>query len=154
MFWTRLLSGVILLVMAFLALGYGGIPLVGILCLISLVAFRELIRVMKCTGDGKRAQTPEIVGYAGIAVYYAAAYFTAKGGMDHRILLAVILAVFLGQLFVYVLQFETELPLLDSPLKEVCHVRSEHGPLTLELLVSYVIGVLAGQFDIAFVYLV
>lgn len=105
MFWTRLLSGVILLVMAFLALGYGGIPLVGILCLISLVAFRELIRVMKCTGDGKRAQTPEIVGYAGIAVYYAAAYFIAKGRMDHRILLAVILAVFLGQLFVYVLQF-------------------------------------------------
>ncbi|MBP5223855.1 MAG: phosphatidate cytidylyltransferase, partial [Lachnospiraceae bacterium] len=105
MFWTRVLSGVILLVMAFLALGYGGIPLVGILCLISLVAFRELIRVMKCTGSGKGVQALEIVGYTGIVVYYAAAYFTAKGVMDHRILLAVILAVFLGQLFVYVLQF-------------------------------------------------
>ena len=38
MFWTRLASGIVLAVLALITMGLGGIPLLAVLLLISLVA--------------------------------------------------------------------------------------------------------------------
>ena len=42
MFWTRLGSGIVLLVIAIGAISLGGIPLAALLWIISMIAFREL----------------------------------------------------------------------------------------------------------------
>ena len=104
MFWTRLLSGVILLVIALFTMGMGDIVLALTLFAISLIAFRELTKAMKCAGGERKCSLLEFVGFAGITAYYPACCFTAAGA-DKVVLLAVILAVFLGELFLYVLTF-------------------------------------------------
>lgn len=105
MFWTRLLSGVILLVIAISTMAYGSLPLAATLLFISLIAYRELTKVMGCSGSDKRLNALELVGLAGVLAYYAACFFVAQGGQSALLLLAVAAAVFLGELFVYVVTF-------------------------------------------------
>lgn len=105
MFWTRLASGVVLLIIAILAMSFGKIPLTLILCLISLIAYRELTKMLKCSGEGKRVNALEVVGLLGVLGYYAVAYTVAVWDFGMVYLLAAIMAVFLADLFVYVLTF-------------------------------------------------
>lgn len=105
MFWTRLISGVLLLIAAILTMSLGGVPLMMVLLAISLIAYRELTKVLGCAGDGGKLSGPEIVGYTGIAIYYFAAYAVADLELNYVYLLAVIMGVFLAELFVYVLSF-------------------------------------------------
>ena len=44
MFWTRLGSGIVLLLLSITTMGIGGLPLAVILWIISLIGFRELTR--------------------------------------------------------------------------------------------------------------
>lgn len=104
MFWTRLVSGAVLLAIALVTMSLGDIALALTLFAISVIAFRELTKAMKCAGGEKNCSLLELVGFAGIAAYYPACYFAAAG-TDLSVLLAVILAVFLAELFVYVLTF-------------------------------------------------
>lgn len=105
MFWTRLISGVILLIIALFTMAMGNIYLLLVLFGISLIAYRELTKALQCAGDGKKINALEAVGLIGVAAYYSAAWFVAVWGQDKILLLAVIMAVFLGELFVYVLTF-------------------------------------------------
>lgn len=108
MFWTRLASGIVLLILAIGTMWLGGIPLAAILCAVSLAAFRELTKALKCTAaEGKEeASVPALclmdgVGMLGIACYYLLLYFSGS----HTLLLMCIGNVFLAFLFVYVLTF-------------------------------------------------
>lgn len=105
MFWKRLISGVVLLAIAIATMALGGIPLAAVLFLISLIAYRELTKVMGASGEGKSFNGLEIVGYLGITAYYAVSYFVGTDLFGHRELLAVIMGTFLGELLVYVLTF-------------------------------------------------
>ena len=105
MFWKRLISGVVLLAIAITTMAFGGIPLAAVLFLISLIAYRELTKVMGASGEGKNFNALEIVGYLGITAYYVVSYFAGTGVFDHRELLAVIMGTFLGELLIYVLKF-------------------------------------------------
>jgi len=105
MFWKRLFSGVILLAIAIITMAVGGPLLAGVLYIVSLIAFRELTAATKCSGGEKSFSWLERIGVAGVSAYYVACYFAAgmeKGGI---ILFAVIMGIFLVELFAYVVAF-------------------------------------------------
>ena len=100
MFWTRLASGVVLLILAIGSMAFGGILLALFLWGISLAAFRELTKALQCAGEGK-INILEWIGMAGITAYYLLAYFSG----DSTLLLMCIAGVFMGIMFAYVITF-------------------------------------------------
>lgn len=101
MFWTRLASGVVLLIFAIGTFILGGIPLALILWIISLIGFRELTKALKCATDEKRANALEGIGFLGITAYYLSLYFLG----EHTFLLMCIVGFFLAEMFAYVIAF-------------------------------------------------
>lgn len=101
MFWTRLVSGIVLLLIALLTMGFGGIPLILVLLGISLVAYRELTKALLCAKDDKKLNGLEIIGLIGVVCYYATVFFSA----DSTLLLMCIIGVFLTEMFLYVVTF-------------------------------------------------
>lgn len=101
MFVTRLLSGIVLLALAFLTMGLGGVSLALILLFISLIAYRELTKALSCATDGKKLNGLEIIGLLGVAGYYGILYFQ----QDLQMLLMGIVGVFLAEMFLYVVSF-------------------------------------------------
>ena len=96
MFWTRLASGIVLLVIAIGAISLGGTLLALLLWITSLIAFRELTRALKSGFSGL-----EFLGMAGITCYYGVMYFSG----EHILLLMCIVGVFLALMFDYVITF-------------------------------------------------
>lgn len=72
MFKTRLISGIFLIAIALLTIGYGSYVLLFTLMAVSLIGMRELYLVMK-VHDGK-FEILELMGYAGAILYYVAAW--------------------------------------------------------------------------------
>ena len=114
MFWVRLRSSIILVILALITMFAGGKILLATIFFLSIVAYRELTGA---TGVRKRQDTDagtkegysslEIVGYLGIVLYYALLAVNAATGfltMQTGILLA-IMFVFMGGMFVCVLSF-------------------------------------------------
>lgn len=101
MFWTRLASGVVLVIIALLTMSLGGPALAAVLLLISLIAYRELTKAMKVPGDSKHITALEWIGLAGVVLYYAAVYFS---GTDILPLMCIV-GVFMAGMFVYVAVF-------------------------------------------------
>lgn len=109
MFRTRLLSGVVLIVIAAAAF-YVGTPLLTLLLLfVSAVGYRELSKALGVTAaeQGKKFSPPEMAGYAGIAVYYLLILLADLGVLEAKglYLAACTVGLFLAELFVYVLCF-------------------------------------------------
>ena len=73
MFITRLLSGILLMVIALVTIITGGNLLFFVLLLISLIGMTELYKVF-----GIEKKPPGIIGYAAAAVYYGLLYFEAQ----------------------------------------------------------------------------
>lgn len=107
MFITRLISGIVLLIIAIIVFALGNIFLLPVLWLISMIAYRELTKALKCSTDEKKFNTLEMIGFAGVTAYYAAIWAGRNGiyGSDALYLLMVITAVFLAEMFVYVITF-------------------------------------------------
>ncbi|MCH5341069.1 MAG: phosphatidate cytidylyltransferase [Acetatifactor sp.] len=101
MFWTRLASGIVLVIIALAALSFGGIPLAVVLWAISLVALRELTKALKCAADAKKLNLLEILGMAGVTAYYLCLYFSE----NHTLLLMCIVGFFLLEMLAYVVTF-------------------------------------------------
>lgn len=109
MFWVRLRSSIILVVLALVTMFAGGYVLLAAMVFLSLVAYREI------TGaTGVRAQEKpgkknglEIVGIVGIIFYYILLSLSTENGMipvETAVLFALI-GVFMGGMFVYVFGF-------------------------------------------------
>lgn len=110
MFWSRLLSGAVLLVIAVLSFWAGAPFLPAFLLIVSLVGFRELAKALGVAADGEGkavCRAPEMVGYVGITGYYALNILVDLGILENSFFyfLACIAAVFLAELFVYVITF-------------------------------------------------
>lgn len=101
MFVTRLISGIVLVIIALLTMGLGGMPLAGVLLAISLVAYRELTKALKVATDDKKLNLLEIIGSIGVVAYYAGIVFSDS----KEILLMCIVGVFMAIMFVYVMTF-------------------------------------------------
>lgn len=107
MFITRLISGVVLLIIAIIVFALGNIFLLPVLWLISMIAYRELTKALKCSTDEKGFNALEVIGLTGVTAYYVAIWVGRNGtyGSDALYLLMVITAVFLAEMFVYVITF-------------------------------------------------
>ena len=133
MFWTRLFSGIILLVIAIGSIWLGGPVLTAVLLVVSLIGYRELTKALGVPAGEKKTVSVEsaglktsffvampgltaieIVGLAGTVLYYGVLqlclntehgmmYWDSSRGAVW--LLGCIVLVFMAQLFVYVFAF-------------------------------------------------
>jgi phosphatidate cytidylyltransferase len=98
---TRLISGILLLVILAFVLGLGGWILFGFTLLISLIAFRELIRATGVRPKQEKWCMVELVGYLGIIFYYV---LLAQQNTASYQMLPIVLTI-MGMMLVYVLSF-------------------------------------------------
>lgn len=104
MFITRTISGGILLIISIAAIAYGKFLLLGILCLISMIAFRELTKAVKSNDGDRGFNALEIIGFLGVISYYGAVYGAEYYGNNIWLLMSIVVT-FLAELFVYVIAF-------------------------------------------------
>lgn len=109
MFMTRLMSSVVLVVLALLTILSGGCLLAAVLFFLAVTAFRELMNACKLAGAGsaegkavgRKLNGLEVTGYIGITVYYLLMTFT-----EERIyLFLVLITVLVAFMFLYVFTF-------------------------------------------------
>lgn len=109
MFWTRLLSGVLMLVIAFASFWVGAPLLTVVLYVISLVGFLELTKALGVREEGKkRISSPEAVGMLAVTAYYGLLLLRdmeVLAGEEFFYILLCTVLFFLGELFVYVFAF-------------------------------------------------
>lgn len=101
MFLTRLMSSVVLVVLALLTILTGGYLLAAVLLFLALTAFHELTKACGLSGKEGRRGGLEIIGYIGIVVYYLLMTF-----FEERIYLFLMMIVILiAFMFLYVFSF-------------------------------------------------
>lgn len=100
MFWRRLMSSAVLVVLALAFLLYGGILLGAVNMVLAMIAFRELMHACSVE-EGGRAGVLEYVGYAGILLYYATMIFSKNFALGF----GVVVFLFMAEMFVYVFRF-------------------------------------------------
>lgn len=109
MFVTRLISGIVLLLIAFVGFFYGAPVLTLLLFLISLAGYRELVKALGTKEAGRsKYSLPELAGYASVFLYYGCLLLDHLGILDdgkNLALPAVTVFFFLTELFIYVLTF-------------------------------------------------
>lgn len=101
MFWTRLASGVVLVLIALAAFITGGPVLAGILFLISMIAYMELTKATGVQENGKPFNGLTITGLLGVAAYYAVVYFAENSTWE----LLVIIGMLMISMLIFVLKF-------------------------------------------------
>ncbi len=164
MFWTRLVSGVVLLAIAVTAMCIGGDVLLYCLLLISLIGFKELTNALQVNSNQKRINLLEIIGFAGIVIYYLMLGF----GVDSMGILAAVMGLFLALMFGHVFSFPKYQPqqvmgayyaFIYAPvmLSFIYLTREQMGIYTVVLILisswgsdtcAYVVGVLFGKHKI------
>lgn len=113
MFWTRLISGVLLVAIALATIMAGDGVLAVTLCLVSLTAYGELTKACGVHTEGGKYNAPELVGMVMTVVYYALLLFTLWGGAGQDgglaqacpVVMIVMVAGLILYLFVYVFAF-------------------------------------------------
>lgn len=93
MFKTRLLSGIILVIVLIITVGYGGNLLFGVLAVISLIGMSELYKVVKV-----EKTSLGIVGYLAAVVYYGLLF---TGRMEMVTALTVLFLVVVMAVYVF-----------------------------------------------------
>ena len=101
MFKTRLISSIVLVVLALVVILTGGYLLAAVLLFLSFTAYHELMKACGLTEKGKPSGM-EIIGYTGIAAYYLVMVFTRQ---EEEMLLLVLIMVLIAFMFLYVLTF-------------------------------------------------
>ncbi len=101
MFRTRLASGIVLVAIALFTMIMGGPWLAGILLFISLAAYRELTKALYASTKQGALNGLEIIGMAGVVLYYVSSFLWNSD----TVRLACIVAVFMGEMFFYVITF-------------------------------------------------
>lgn len=101
MFWTRLMSSIVLVVLALLTILTGGYLLAAVLLFLALTAFHELLKACKLSGEKGKPNGLEMIGSVGIVVYYLLMTFSGER-MYLFLMLIVILVAFM---FLYVFSF-------------------------------------------------
>ncbi len=101
MFGTRLVSGIILVIIAFVTMLVGGPLLAVVSLLISLSAFRELTKTLKVNEAQKGLNAPEWVGLIGVVCYYLCVFIAKSDSLN----LMCIVGVFMAEMFLYVVKF-------------------------------------------------
>ncbi|MBR4060736.1 MAG: phosphatidate cytidylyltransferase [Lachnospiraceae bacterium] len=107
MFVTRLISGIILLVLTAIFLYFGGIPLLAVLAFLSVIGFLEMTKAIGITRENGNFNRLEFTGIVGnILLYTCQMYFYFKQeAVDVVYLLGIIVFTIIAMLAVYVVSF-------------------------------------------------
>lgn len=107
MFVTRLISGIILLVLTAIFLYLGGIPLLAVLAFLSVIGFLEMTKAIGITRENGNFNRLEFTGIVGnILLYTCQMYFYFKQeAVDVVYLLGIIVFTIIAMLAVYVVSF-------------------------------------------------
>ena len=100
MFKKRLISSIVLVIVALVTILQGGYLLAAVLLFLSLTAYRELMKACKLSAEGQ-PDALEITGYVGIVIYYLLMVFSAE---KLYLFLAVIM-ILAAFMFLYVMTF-------------------------------------------------
>ena len=98
MFKTRLISGIVLVLVALLTIGSGGIVLFMTLLALSLIGLQELYRAMKIRED--KFNLLEITGYFGVILFYLS-LFTQKPMVEMMTILLDLVLLMAVYVFTY-----------------------------------------------------
>lgn len=107
MFGKRLMSSIILVVVALFTILTGGYLLAAVLLFLAVTAYHELMKACKLTGldgaggAGRKVNGLEITGYVGIAAYYLLMVF----GEDRIYLFLALITILVAFMFLYVFAF-------------------------------------------------
>ncbi len=107
MFGKRLMSSIILVVVALFTILTGGYLLAAVLLFLAVTAYHELMKACKLTGldgaggAGRKVNGLEITGYAGIAAYYLLMVFCE----DRIYLFLALITILVAFMFLYVFAF-------------------------------------------------
>ncbi len=107
MFGKRLMSSIILVVVALFTILTGGYLLAAVLLFLAVTAYHELMKACKLTGldgaggAGRKVNGLEITGYVGIAAYYLLMFF----GEDRIYLFLALITILVAFMFLYVFAF-------------------------------------------------
>lgn len=93
MFKTRLISGIVLVIVLIVAVGYGGNILFGLLAVISLIGLSELYKVVRV-----QDKLLGFAGYLAAVSYYVMLY---AGGMQHMMPLTIAFLVLVMAVYVF-----------------------------------------------------
>lgn len=101
-----------MVILAFVMIASGGIVMAASLCIISMIAYRELIKAMGVNKQDRGVNALELFGYVMIVLYYAALYVGMRAekynkDMIYGILATALVAALLVFLFCYVFRFPT-----------------------------------------------
>ena len=110
MFRTRLLSGIVLVVLAFASIWLGGPVLAAVLCVISEIAYRELTKATSVHTKDVKTNGLERQGCFLIAAYYVLLYVgmymaPLSIGTVYAVLTFFLILSFLSFLYIYVVKF-------------------------------------------------
>lgn len=107
MFFTRLISGIILLILTAIFLYLGGIPLLAVLTLISMIGFLELTKAVGVSRKPGRINGLEVTAMIGILGIYGCQMFHVYMGetLDVVYFLGIVVFTIIGLLAVYVVTF-------------------------------------------------
>lgn len=101
MFKTRVLSSVVLVILALVTILGGGWLLAATLLFLAMMAYRELAHACGWSGNQKKVSLLELVGYVGIAAYYLVMVLAE----DRTFLFLTVMLMLMGFMFVYVFSF-------------------------------------------------
>lgn len=101
MFMTRLMSSIVLVILALITILTGGYLLASVLLFLALTAYRELMKACKLSDSDGKCSALEGIGYAGILAYYLMMVL-----VEERVyLLLVLITVLVAFMFLYVFAF-------------------------------------------------
>ena len=167
MFFTRLASGILLVVLALVFILTGGPIFAALLCMISIAAYRELGKAVGFITEDKTKRALEYTGMILTVVYYVWIYFamlylprilySASGGnrivpvetIMYRGLTIGIIFTFVAYLFVYVFRF----PNYHAKEVMMSYFSFLYGPVMLSLLYLIREGFSYGKYFIWLVFL-
>ena len=101
MFKSRLISGILLVILALFTVGSGGYILALTLWLISIIAFHELCLACEIQKDKKKQNTLEVVGYIFISLYYIDMALLK----NQQLMIMIVVMALIVLLMVYVFKF-------------------------------------------------
>ena len=109
MFITRLLSGIVLLILTGLFVTLGGVPLMLVLALISSVGFLELTKAVGIERESNGINLLEVIGILGTVSIYAVQIIAIlrKEPVDVVYIIGVVVFTIIALLAAYVFRFPT-----------------------------------------------
>ncbi len=109
MFITRLLSGIVLLILTGLFVTLGGVPLMLVLALISSVGFLELTKAVGIERESNGINLLEVIGILGTVFIYAVQVIAIlrKEAVDVVYIIGVVVFTIIALLAAYVVKFPT-----------------------------------------------